>query len=132
MSDVERAADILLRLRLKGIGAAIDDFGTGYSSLSALARLPFSELKMDQSFVKNCHSDADMRKIVEACIGLGKAFGMKVVAEGIDNPEVLSLLRRAGCDIGQGYWFSPPLGIDHARAWIDVASRVARKSSRAA
>ncbi|MCW5703026.1 MAG: EAL domain-containing response regulator [Xanthobacteraceae bacterium] len=132
MSDVDRAADILLRLRLKGIGAAIDDFGTGYSSLSALPRLPFSELKIDQSFVKNCHSDPDMRKIVEACIGLGKAFGMRVVAEGIDNPEALAFLRKAGCDLGQGTWFSPALDVERARAWIDIASRAIRKPSRVA
>lgn len=132
MSAVDRAADTLLRLRVKGIGAAIDDFGTGYSSLSALARLPFSELKIDQSFVRTCHSDPDMRKIVEACIGLGKAFGMKVVAEGIDKPEVLALLRRAGCDLGQGFWFSPALDIDRARAWVDVACKATRKPSRVA
>lgn len=132
MSNVDHAADILVRLRLKGIGAAIDDFGTGYSSLAALARLPFSELKIDQSFVRECHTDPDMRKIVEACIGLGKAFGLKVVAEGIDNPEALALLRKAGCDLGQGNWFSPALGIDRARAWIDIASRAIRKPSRVA
>jgi EAL domain-containing protein (putative c-di-GMP-specific phosphodiesterase class I)/ActR/RegA family two-component response regulator len=132
MSVVDHAADTLLRLRLKGIGAAIDDFGTGYSSLSALARLPFSELKIDQSFVRTCHFDPDMMKIVEACIGLGKAFGMKVVAEGIDKPEVLAQLRRAGCDLGQGFWFSPALGIERAQAWIDVASKVTRKPTRAA
>jgi EAL domain-containing protein (putative c-di-GMP-specific phosphodiesterase class I) len=132
MSNVDHAADILVRLRLKGIGAAIDDFGTGYSSLAALARLPFSELKMDQSFVRTCHSDPDMRKIVEACIGLGKAFGLKVVAEGIDSPEALAFLRKAGCDLGQGNWFSPALDVERARAWIEIASRAIRRPSRVA
>lgn len=132
MSDVKRAADILVRLRCKGIGAALDDFGTGYSSLSALARLPFSELKIDQSFVRTCHSDPDMMRVVEACIGLGKAFGMKVVAEGIDKPEVLAALRKAGCEIGQGFQFSPALDVDRARVWIDVASKAPRKPQRVA
>jgi EAL domain-containing protein (putative c-di-GMP-specific phosphodiesterase class I) len=132
MSDVKRAADILVRLRCKGIGAALDDFGTGYSSLSALARLPFTELKIDQSFVSTCHSDPDMMKIVEACIGLGRAFGMKVVAEGVDKPEVLAALRKAGCEIGQGFQFSPALDVDRARVWIDVASKAPRKPQRAA
>jgi len=127
MADVDRAADILVRLRLKGISTAIDDFGTGYSSLAALGRLPFSELKIDQSFVRTCHSDPDMRKIVEACIGLGKAFGMKVVAEGIDNPEALALLRKAGCEIGQGNWFSPALDIERVSAWIEISSGAIRK-----
>ncbi|WKA29937.1 EAL domain-containing response regulator [Bradyrhizobium roseum] len=111
MSDVDRAMDVVSRLRLKGMGAAIDDFGTGFSSLSALAKLPFSELKIDRSFVGNCANDRDMMKIVEASIALAKAFGMKVVAEGIDNQPTLSALRAAGCDIGQGYLFAPALGI---------------------
>ena len=123
MADVDRATDILLRLRLKGVGAAIDDFGTGYSSLAALARLPFSELKIDQAFVRTCHSDPDMMRIIEACVGLGRAFRMKVVAEGIDSPETLALVRQCGCDIGQGYLFSPPVGLDRARNWMDLRSR---------
>jgi EAL domain-containing protein (putative c-di-GMP-specific phosphodiesterase class I)/CheY-like chemotaxis protein len=118
MSDVDRAMDILVRLRLKGIGAAIDDFGTGYSSLTALAKLPFNELKIDQSFVKGCESDADMMKIIDASIGLARAFNMKVVAEGIDDLRTLARIRHAGCDIGQGYLFAPSLKLDRAENWI--------------
>jgi EAL domain-containing protein (putative c-di-GMP-specific phosphodiesterase class I) len=118
MSDVDHATDILVRLRIKGIGAAIDDFGTGYSSLAALARLPFSELKIDQSFVKGCDVDDDMMRIVEASIGLGRAFGMKVVAEGIENPRALARVRDAGCDIGQGHLFAPALRSERVGAWM--------------
>ena len=118
MSDVDRAMDILVRLRIKGIGAAIDDFGTGFSSLAALARLPFSELKIDQSFVKGCEDDEDMMKIVDASIALGKAFNMKVVAEGIDNPYTLAKVRAAGCDVGQGYLFSPSLRPERVELWM--------------
>jgi len=118
MSDVDRAMDILVRLRLKGIGAAIDDFGTGYSSLAALARLPFNELKIDQTFVKGCENDKDLMKIVEASVGLGRAFNMKVVAEGIDSPQTLARVRQAGCDIGQGYMFAPSLRLEHADDWM--------------
>jgi EAL domain-containing protein (putative c-di-GMP-specific phosphodiesterase class I) len=118
MSDVERAMDILLRLRIKGVGTAIDDFGTGFSSLSALAKLPFSELKIDQSFVKTCDRDPDMMKIVEASIALAKAFQMKVVAEGIDNLQTLASVRNAGCDIGQGYLFAPSLRLDRVERWV--------------
>jgi EAL domain-containing protein (putative c-di-GMP-specific phosphodiesterase class I)/FixJ family two-component response regulator len=117
MSDVDRAIDILVRLRLKGVGAAIDDFGTGFSSLAALARLPFSELKIDQSFVKGCETDEDMMKIVEASVALGKAFKMKVVAEGIDNRQTLALVRNAGCDVGQGYLFAPALAPERIERW---------------
>lgn len=118
MSDVDRAMDILVRLRIKGVGAAIDDFGTGFSSLAALARLPFSELKIDQSFVNGCEADADMMKIVEASVALGKAFNMKVVAEGIDNPNTLASARHAGCDVGQGYLFAPALQADRLDRWM--------------
>jgi EAL domain-containing protein (putative c-di-GMP-specific phosphodiesterase class I) len=118
MSDVDRAMDILVRLRIKGVGAAIDDFGTGFSSLAALARLPFSELKIDQTFVKGCDTDEDMMKIVEASIGLAKAFGMKVVAEGIDNPQTLAKVKNAGCDVGQGYLFAPSLRIERVERWM--------------
>ncbi|MDI1263942.1 MAG: EAL domain-containing protein, partial [bacterium] len=118
MSDVERAMDVLLRLRIKGVGAAIDDFGTGFSSLAALARLPFNELKIDQSFANNCEADGDMMKIVDGSIALARAFGMKVVAEGIDSPLTLAKLRDAGCDIGQGYLFAPSLKIQELWSWM--------------
>jgi len=118
MSDVDRAVDILVRLRLKGIGAAIDDFGTGFSSLAALAHLPFSEMKIDQSFVKGCETNEDLMKIVEASAALGKAFKMKVVAEGIDNPQTLASVMRAGCDVGQGYLFSPALRPQRMERWL--------------
>jgi len=126
MSDVERAMDILVRLRIKGIGAAIDDFGTGFSSLSALARLPFSELKIDQSFVKASEADDDMMKIVQASVGLARAFRMKVVAEGIDNPRSLAKMRQAGCDLGQGYLFAPSLKFERVASWMNQ-----RESQRA-
>lgn len=109
MSDVDRAMDVISRLRIKGVGAAIDDFGTGFSSLAALAKLPFNELKIDRSFAANCDTDRDMMKIAQASIALAKAFGMKAVAEGIDNQRTLTTLRDAGCDIGQGYLFALPL-----------------------
>jgi EAL domain-containing protein (putative c-di-GMP-specific phosphodiesterase class I) len=126
MAGVDRAMDILVRLRIKNIGAAIDDFGTGYSSLAALARLPFSELKIDQSFVRGCEEDRDMAKIVDASVGLARAFNMKVVVEGVDSPEALARMRRAGCDIGQGYIFAPPMTVEQAENWIlwhDLSAR---------
>jgi EAL domain-containing protein (putative c-di-GMP-specific phosphodiesterase class I)/CheY-like chemotaxis protein len=118
MADVERANDILVRLRIKRIGTAIDDFGTGYSSLAALARLPFSELKIDQSFIKGCESDEDMMKIVDASVALAKAFNMKVVAEGVESPEALEIIRRIGCDVAQGFFFAPSLRRSRAERWI--------------
>ena len=118
MSDVDRATDILVRLRLKGVGAAIDDFGTGFSSLTALAHLPFSELKIDRVFVKGCETNEAMMKIIEASAALGKAFKMKVVAEGIDSPDSLARVRHAGCDLGQGYLFAPSLRPERIDRWM--------------
>lgn len=118
MADVDLATDILVRLRLKNIGAALDDFGTGYSSLAALAKLPFSELKIDRSFVHGCEADEDMMKIIEASVGLGRAFNMKVVAEGVETADTLAAIRRAGCDTGQGYFFSPSLRLARAESWV--------------
>ena len=118
MSDVDRAIDILVRLRIKGVGAAIDDFGTGYSSLAALARFPFNELKIDGSFVKGCDTDPDMMKIVKGCVGLARAFKMKVVAEGVESLATLASVREAGCDIGQGHLFAPSLASDRFEAWM--------------
>ncbi len=92
--------------------------GTGFSSLSALAKLPFSELKIDQSFVKGCDTDEDMMKVVEASIGLARAFRMKVVAEGIDSPHTLARIRHAGCDTGQGCLFAPSMRLERAERWF--------------
>jgi EAL domain-containing protein (putative c-di-GMP-specific phosphodiesterase class I)/ActR/RegA family two-component response regulator len=118
MADVDRATDILVRLRIRGVGVSIDDFGTGYSSMSALARMPFSELKIDQTFVRQGDHDADMWKIVAASIALARAFKMKAVAEGIENVRMWNRLRDAGCDIGQGFVFSPSLSAENLDSWV--------------
>jgi EAL domain-containing protein (putative c-di-GMP-specific phosphodiesterase class I)/FixJ family two-component response regulator len=118
MSDVDRAIDSLVRLRIKGVGAAIGDFGTGYSSLAALARFPFNELKIDRSLVRGCATDRDMLKVVEAAVALARAFEMKVVAEGIDDLTILARVRDAGCDIGQGLLFAPSLELEGVEAWM--------------
>jgi EAL domain-containing protein (putative c-di-GMP-specific phosphodiesterase class I)/ActR/RegA family two-component response regulator len=121
MADVARAMDILLRLRIKGVGISIDDFGTGYSSLSALARMPFSELKIDRSFVQDCLSDADMWKVVSSSVAIAHQYNMKAVAEGIEDDDTWQVLAGLGCDIGQGYEFSPALRqdafVEWCRAW---------------
>lgn len=112
MLDVARATDILLRLRIKGVGLSIDDFGTGYSSFAALAKMPFTELKIDQSFVKQYLTDSSLRKIVRGSIALGHEFNLKVVAEGVENALLAASLAHLGCDIAQGYHFAPALPLD--------------------
>lgn len=117
MSDVALAMDMLLRLRIKGVGVSMDDFGTGYSSLAALARMPFSELKIDRSFVSDCLVDADMWKVVAASVAIAHQFKMKAVAEGIEDTKTLQALAQLGCDVGQGYGVSRPLKEDAFDAW---------------
>ena len=119
MEDIDRACDILVRLRIKGVSVSLDDFGTGYSSLSALARMPFSELKLDRSFVCRGTDDPDMWKIVRGSIALAKAFQMKTVAEGIEDQRVLHMLGEVDCDIGQGLVFTAALSAGELDLWLD-------------
>jgi EAL domain-containing protein (putative c-di-GMP-specific phosphodiesterase class I)/ActR/RegA family two-component response regulator len=116
------ALDILTRLRLKGFSLAIDDFGRGYSSLDQLRRLPFSELKIDRSFVSRMDHDAASRSIVEHCITLGHDLGMTVVAEGAETSGVWHELERAGCDIVQGYAVLRPAPLDELADWMRARS----------
>ena len=109
MADYVAAADIMTRLRIRGVKLSIDDFGTGHASLLSLLRLPFSELKIDQSFVRTCQHDPEAQKIIRAVVSLSRELGLQLVAEGIETEPVAELLARLGCPIGQGYLFAPPL-----------------------
>jgi EAL domain-containing protein (putative c-di-GMP-specific phosphodiesterase class I)/AmiR/NasT family two-component response regulator len=105
-SQVMQSAEILhivSRFRLRDFKLAIDDYGTGHSSLQRLQRLPFTELKIDRSFVHGASSDADMRSILETSIDLGRRLRMEVVAEGVENWSDWHLLEGMGCDVAQGY-----------------------------
>ena len=103
------AAEVLTRLRIKGVNLSIDDFGTGHSSLIALHRLPFSELKIDRSFVGAADHDIEAVKIVRATVSMARELGLRVVGEGIENEAQEAILRTAGCDIGQGWLFARPM-----------------------
>jgi EAL domain-containing protein (putative c-di-GMP-specific phosphodiesterase class I)/FixJ family two-component response regulator len=120
MGELVTSLDILTRLRLKGIGLSIDDFGTGYSSLSQLHRVPFTELKIDLSFVSAMVEDAEARAIVKTCILLGHELNMLVVAEGVETEEHLKLLKVMGCDVAQGYFFSRPMPGSELLSWAEA------------
>ncbi len=100
--------DITTRLRLRGVHLSLDDFGTGYSSLSQLHQLPFSEVKIDKSFVMRADRSNECRAICTAIIGLAHDLGLKTVAEGVETKEVLDILTGLGCDTAQGYFISRP------------------------
>ena len=112
MGELVTSLDILTRLRLKGVGLSIDDFGTGYSSLSQLHRMPFTEMKIDRSFVANMGQDEEAKAIVKTCIILGHELNMQVVAEGVETHEQAEILKLLGCDVGQGYFYSKPVIAD--------------------
>ncbi len=112
------AAEVLTRLRIKGVSLSIDDFGTGYSSLLTLLRLPFSELKIDRSFVTQCDTDPEAWKIVRATISMARELGLTVVAEGIETAPVERMLREAGCEIGQGWYFAKAMKEDDLTQWL--------------
>lgn len=109
----------LERLDELGVRLSIDDFGTGYSSLIKLHKLPFSELKIDQSFIANCVFDRQSSVLVQAMIDLAHNMGKRVVAEGVETEETLNQIREWGCDIGQGYFISRPLLPEDMHVWID-------------
>lgn len=118
MGELVTSLDILTRLRLKGIMLSIDDFGTGYSSLSQLHRVPFTELKIDQSFVGKISTDDEARAIVKTCIMLGHELDMKIVAEGVEDEATLEQLRIMGCDVAQGYFISRPVPVNELIEWL--------------
>ena len=107
--DIALANEIATQLRVSGITIAIDDFGAGYSSFSSLRNLPFAELKVDRSFVRDCATDATNAAICQTAIDLAHRFGSAAVAEGIENQADLQALMVMGCDFGQGILIAPPM-----------------------
>ncbi|MEM8808138.1 MAG: EAL domain-containing protein [Cyanobacteria bacterium P01_G01_bin.38] len=109
IENIDETIDILAQLSAKDIRISIDDFGTGYSSLKYLHRLPVNNLKIDRSFVGQMHIENRNYQVVSTIIALGNQLDLKVVAEGIETPQQLQQLQQLGCQLGQGYLFSPPL-----------------------
>jgi len=107
--DVDMVQEAAAAVAACQCGLALDDFGAGYSSLARLRQLPFSELKIDRSYVTDCHLDRVNAGLCEVIVELGQRFGLKTVAEGIESVHEYHKLQGLGCDIGQGYLFSKPL-----------------------
>ncbi len=110
--------DALTRLRMNGFSLSIDDFGTGYSSFSHLHKIPFSEIKIDKSFVMSMTQDATALAIVESCVLLSHKLGMTCVAEGVESQQHFAILESMGCNMAQGYYFARPMPATELLAWL--------------
>lgn len=108
MRNVEESAWRMQQLRDLGVLISVDDFGTGYSSLSYLPRLPINVLKIDRSFVTGLNRSSSTFPVVQAILSLARSLNLDTIAEGIETPEELAVLRELGCSIGQGNLFAPP------------------------
>lgn len=122
MQNVERAIGLLAAIKSRGVRLAMDDFGTGYSSMSLVKRFPIDTLKIDRSFIRELPDDNDDKAIADAIIGLGKALGLKIVAEGVETGDQQEFLRDHACDEMQGYLFSRPVPAEKIPALFRVSA----------
>ncbi|WP_340647497.1 EAL domain-containing response regulator [Phenylobacterium sp.] len=118
MTDVGHMLENLARLRMKGFGLSIDDYGTGYSSMQQLTRIPFTELKIDQSFVKHAAHQESSRLIMESSLEMARKLGIVSVAEGAETQADWDLLRDSGCDLAQGFFIAPPMPSAAFPDWV--------------
>lgn len=109
LQDMEAAQQVATQLRAHGIGLSLDDFRTGYSSLGRLRGFPFSELKLDRSYVIGCGLDPANAALCRSAVDLAHRFGCLAVAEGVETVDDLATIRRVGCDLAQGYLFAHPM-----------------------
>lgn len=123
IKNVDESIQKLNELRGMGMHVAIDDFGIGYSSLSYIVKLPIDSIKIDKSFVQNLNTSYEAKTIVSTIINLCKALKLRVVAEGIESRQELDYLKHNRCDIGQGYYFSKPVGLDEIEIKLKHSSK---------
>lgn len=114
MTELDIIDDVLAGLRAIGVQLAVDDFGTGYSSLTFLARFAVDEVKVDQAFVAQMADSPEAEAIVRSTVELGRALGLRVIAEGVETDDQRAALAAMGCSAGQGYHFYPPMEISQA------------------
>jgi EAL domain-containing protein (putative c-di-GMP-specific phosphodiesterase class I) len=121
LTDAAETTSVIGRLQERGVDFALDDFGTGYSSLSYLVMLQPRIIKIDQSFVRPSHESRDNDTLLETIISLGQKLGMTMLGEGIETAAQLKRLRGPGCELGQGFLFSPAVPA------ADVAAMLLKK-----
>ncbi len=118
MTDVGRCLESLIRLRLRGFGLSIDDFGTGHSSLQQLGRVPYTELKIDRSFVNGAWQSPRLQAVLEASLEIARKLNLTTVAEGVEAKEDWEYLLSAGCQLGQGYFIATPMRGEDFPRWV--------------
>jgi EAL domain-containing protein (putative c-di-GMP-specific phosphodiesterase class I) len=117
-ADFGMALGNLAQLRLKGFGLSIDDYGTGFASMQQLSRIPFTELKVDRSFVHGAHQREHLRVILQSALDMARNMNLVTVAEGIETAEDWKLLQEFGCTLGQGYFAAKPMPGEVLPGWI--------------
>jgi diguanylate cyclase (GGDEF)-like protein/PAS domain S-box-containing protein len=123
MKNVDKNIRMMEKLRNLGVDISIDDFGTGYSSLAYLKKFPIHTLKIDRSFIMDIQKNLDDLAITQAVIAMGQNLRLKVLAEGVETLEQLQILREAGCDYIQGYYYSQALPADELLAYLSKVNR---------
>jgi EAL domain-containing protein (putative c-di-GMP-specific phosphodiesterase class I)/CHASE2 domain-containing sensor protein len=126
IADPDAAVSALQSYRALGIAISMDDYGTGQSTLSYFRRLPLSEVKIDRSFVQNAHVERSDGVLVRSTVALAHELGLKIVAEGVEEPECLAFLAAIGCDYAQGYLIGKPMP---AEAFAETLTAHSRKAA---
>ena len=117
MEDPVKSLELLTRMRMKGFRLSLDDFGTGYSSMLQLVRMPFSEIKVDKSFVMSGTRSKESMAVIKSIVDLGRSLGLTSTAEGVEDQDMFEYLKRVGCDFAQGYWIARPMSRDAVETW---------------
>ncbi|MGV7206535.1 EAL domain-containing protein [Oxalobacteraceae bacterium A2-2] len=117
IADLAAALRFVLKLRLRGFGLSLDDYGAGFASLLQLSRMPFTELKLDRSLVHGAAARPHLRPLLRHAILAAHKLGVETVAEGVEQPGDLALLRSLGCRLAQGYLVSRPMPASQLPAW---------------
>jgi EAL domain-containing protein (putative c-di-GMP-specific phosphodiesterase class I)/CHASE2 domain-containing sensor protein len=123
LADAGEGLDMINRLRALGVNIAIDDYGTGQSTLEYLKKIPASEIKIDQSFVKGIVDNRSDRLMVQSTIGLAHSLGRTVVAEGVEHRAILDVLVELGCDVAQGFAIGRPMSLESLARRVSAAAR---------
>jgi EAL domain-containing protein (putative c-di-GMP-specific phosphodiesterase class I) len=123
LTDSGAAIEMLASLKGLGVGISIDDYGTGLSTLDYLKKIPATELKIDQSFVKSMLDNRSDRLMVQSTIGLAHSLGRKVVAEGVERREILDVLAEMECDVAQGFIVGRPMSLESLMKRVTTGKR---------